>query len=101
MLNAKKIYGFKGEDYAGMVEGIALAEDGRVIAYTISKTVRDIPFDLGMAVGSRRKHTAYDLHYPEGWVAEWVSPDKEAAHKGLQAALKKLVSMVDLDDDNK
>lgn len=72
----------KGTD---MCSGMAMAEDGHVLAGHLSSSEFWARYDLGLT--SDRKHDEYRKHYPDGYELEWV--DDPRAHEGLMAAYAK------------
>ncbi len=84
-----KIYGFfnSNEEFTDAV-GVAISEDGRVIATHVSSNESFCKIDLGMDGKSKQKHAAYDKAYPDGWDFEFVHvSDNRDNHAGLQSAL--------------
>jgi len=66
----------------GDVLGFALAEDGNCLANHLSSSEGFSQHDMGLT--SDWKHDAYDMHYPYGYVLEWV--DDPDSHEGWKAA---------------
>ena len=66
--------------------GIAMAEDGEVVANHVSSSIDWAKHDLGF-FNSDWQHQHYLKHCPEGYELVWV--DDVATHEGWQAALVK------------
>lgn len=66
-------------------DGIAMAEDGHVLAGHASSSHDWLQHDMGLT--SERKHEAYRKYYPDGWELEWVEAPR--AHAGLLSAYEK------------
>lgn len=69
------------------VIGIALAEDGHVLASHYSSSVSYLKHDLGLT--SDWKHEQYRGHYPDGYELEWVDDASPGNHEGVDAAMEK------------
>ena len=84
-----KIYGFfNSMREFGDAEAVAIDETGKVLATHVSSNESWAAHDLGMALGSTRKHEHYNEAHPTGWETEFVRiRDNRDAHAGLQAAL--------------
>ena len=84
-----KIYGFfNSTQEFGDAVGVAITEDGRVLATHVSSNESWSRRDLGMNGESSPKHKYYDEACPEGWECEFVPiRDDRDKHAGLQAAL--------------
>ena len=85
-----KIYGFfNSTESFGDAEGIAIAEDGEILATHVSSCESWSAHDLGMNGHCIWNHDIYDGKYPEGWECEFVTiNDNRDTHEGLQLALK-------------
>lgn len=84
-----KIYGFFNSNQEfGDAVGVAITEDGQVLATHVSSNESWSRNDLGMNGEPSPKHAAYDEACPEGWECEFVRiRDDRDKHAGLQAAL--------------
>jgi hypothetical protein len=83
-----KIYCFANGSFGGGgdVCGVAIGDDGEVVAGHISSCEGWMRHDLGIT--SNWKHELYDAHFGVGnWELEHVKPECVATHAGLQAAL--------------
>jgi hypothetical protein len=67
------------------VAGVALREDGVLLAQHISSDANFAQFDMGIT--SKRKHDVYQRECPDGYELEWVPI--ASTHPGYQAALAK------------
>ena len=85
-----KIYGFFNSiQRYGDAVGIAISDDGIVIASHVSSSESWCKHDLGMNGKSNWKHDIYDKEFPDGWECEFVSLDNIDNHEGLQLALER------------
>lgn len=73
-------YPYDEHDFAGL----AIAEDGTLLAGHLSSSVDFSKHDMGFT--SNWKHEEYKVHYPEGFELEWV--DDPNNHEGLASANK-------------
>lgn len=80
-----KIYAFVNGEWGSDLVGVAIAEDGMVLAQHVSSSESWVWHDLG--VGSTRQHDHYAEHYPNGFEVEYVPMEQRDSHAGLQAAL--------------
>jgi len=81
----KKIFCFINGGTPGLLNAVALAEDGTYLACHGSSCDGWAQHDLG--IESIWKHAEYNAHYGEGkWKLEWVFDPK--THEGLNAAIK-------------
>lgn len=80
-----KIYAFQNFSGGGEGPGLAIAEDGTVLADHWSSNFYWAKHDLG--VTSNWKHDYYRAHYPDGYDVEFVHDEDFETHAGLQAAL--------------
>ena len=77
-----KIFGFfNSMEEFGDAEGIALSEDGEVVATHVSSSESFSKYDLN-------KPKLFDSKYPKGWEFEFVKIPERDSHTGLQSALK-------------
>jgi hypothetical protein len=76
----------QGRDGDGDLVGVALAEDGTVLAAHLSSSRSWFTRDMGLT--SERKHDAYRAHYPMGYELVEVADDEAKDHPGLAAALE-------------
>ena len=87
----KKIYCFSNGGTRNLIEGIALTEDGDVVAQHLSSNLMHMKYDLG--IGSKDKHNDYNDHYGvDNWELVWVGPESKGTHEGLSAAREKYES---------
>lgn len=85
-----RIYGFfNSTQRHGDAVGIAISENGNVIASHVSSSESWCKHDLGMDGKSNWKHDVYDEEFPDGWEYEFVSLDDIDNHEGLQLALER------------
>jgi len=84
------IYGFfNSHQEFGDSVGIAIAEDGEVLATHVSSSESFSAHDLGMNASCTWRHESYTKKYPKGWHCEFVRiRDGRDDHAGLQEALK-------------
>lgn len=61
---------------------VALAEDGVILATQICSNL----FEYHIGISSDNHHDAYDAHYSQGYILEWV--DNPRTHKKCTNALK-------------
>ncbi len=80
-----KVYAFiqsgRGTDW---VHGMAMAEDGTVLAEHVSSHDGWAKHDMGATEHQAMHYQDYSKHYPDGFAVEWV--DDPLTHEGLQAA---------------
>lgn len=65
--------------------GIAIAEDGQLLAVHLSPDRDGFRHDLGLASGE--KHRLYRAHYSGGYELVEVADDEILAHPGLAGAI--------------
>lgn len=86
----KKIFGFfDGKNPNAGSTGIAINEDGIVLASHWSSNEGWCQHDLGMDGFCVWHHDEYKKHHPDGYNLEFVSICDQKNHEGLQSALKK------------
>jgi hypothetical protein len=86
-----KIYVFCNSCQHKWHGGIAMAEDGNVLAQHLSSNHTFVQMDLGVISGShwRTQHEKYDEHYPDGWEIVYLEGAEEITnHHGLQEAFR-------------
>jgi len=94
-MNKPKIYLFANRKMGSDVIGMAMAEDGHVLAGHFSSSEGFLKHDLGLT--SDWKHTNYKAHYPDGYELEWV--DKPLKHEGLLAAYDRNQQLAEQEQD--
>lgn len=67
--------------------GIAVAEDGTVLAGHISSSKGFAIHDMG--INSEWKHNKYKEHYPDGYELEWIDIENIDSHEGWKTALER------------
>jgi hypothetical protein len=77
-----KIYCFINGGIPGLLDVIAMAEDGTYLAGHGSSNEGWARHDIG--ISSDWKHDRYREHYPDGYDLVWL--DKPKGHPGLQEA---------------
>lgn len=82
----KKIYAFQNFEGGGEGPGVAISEDGAVLASHWSSNDYWAAHDLG--VTSNWKHEIYQKYYPEGFEVVFVEDADMDSHEGVQAAIK-------------
>lgn len=82
MPEPSRIYLYVANRGTGWVHGVALAQDGTVLAIETSTSERYLRGDLEKV----RHFAAYASHYPAGYELQWVQHPE--SHEGVQAALK-------------
>ena len=89
MSQKQKIFAFlNGQMMPGLVEAMAIHEDGTPLATHACSREEFIPHDLG--VTGDWKHDVYDGYCGTGnWEIEFVPSEQIATHRELQAAFKK------------
>lgn len=83
----RKIYCFNNgrlDREEELYHGLAVGEDGHVLAQCLSSSLDWIKRDLGLAPDSKKKHDIYIRHFTKGFELEWV--EDPASHEGLQIA---------------
>jgi len=84
-MTKKKIFCFNNDGKPGCYYGMAMAEDGTVLAEHICSSKGFMKHDLGLT--SDWKHDQYNHYYGAGsWELEFVDDPK--THEGLQKAYK-------------
>lgn len=93
------IYAFcNGCDMPDWHNGMAMCEDGHVLAEHVSSTHDFCRIDLGVDGAKRHedgkedwsgKRAKYAEHCPEGFTVEWVEQSQLRTHPGIQAAYAK------------
>lgn len=83
MENKPKIYCFINGGFPGLLNVIALAEDGNVLARHGSSNEYYAQHDIG--IHSDWKHDLYKKHYPDGYELVWLEFEDE----GFLAAVEK------------
>jgi hypothetical protein len=86
----------EGVDVSGArcINGVALCEDGHVLAGHLSSSLDFCKLDMG--VTSDHKHAHYQEHCPDGFELIWV--DDPHTHAGWQEALQKNRQLPDADE---
>ena len=74
------------ETYNGYVHGVAVAEDGTLLAGHLSSSIGWFASDMGLT--SRRKHDLYEAHYPDGYELIASEPPPEVHARNLALAGK-------------
>lgn len=84
-----RIYGFNNGSHGYFLSAVALSADGVVLGGHGCSSEAYIPHDLGILEGTRpdRHEKSYQVHYPDGYVMEFVPGDKIANHTGLRKAI--------------
>lgn len=92
------IFGFNNGGTTNWQNGCLLAEDGTELGGHACSNEGYMPFDLGVAKGSRpdRQKDCFRPHYPGGYRMEFVPYSEVRDHSGLQAAFRKAHAL----DDN-
>ena len=80
-----KIYCFINGGSYGMLNVLALAEDGYCLAGHISSNEYWASHDIG--INSDWKHNLYDKHYPDGYELVWL--DDPMSNVGFKEAAKR------------
>lgn len=90
----KKIFGFVNSGTPGMLEALAISEDGKVLAGHCCSSECYVPHDLG--VTGDWKHDKYDAEFGQGnWTIEYVPMRDITTHAGLQEAIARANSLGD------
>lgn len=85
-----KIFVFVNEQAREHFAGVAIAEDGKVLAQHLSSSESWCMHDMGMFPNNCDwKHDKYKAHCPDGYELEFIKYDDVVAHKELQEAFKK------------
>ncbi len=74
------------EEQSGDRHGIALCEDGVVLAEHVSSSLDWLKHDMGLT--SEWKHEAYRTHCPQGYQLVFVDQHMVASHEALNVAYK-------------
>lgn len=77
-----KIFVFVNGGQPGLLDVVAIAEDGCYLAGHACSSEYYIPWDMGFK--GTHQHSKYDAHYPNGWELEFVKKPKK--HEGLMKA---------------
>jgi urocanate hydratase len=70
----------------GNVHGLAIAENGHILAEVLSSTTYWALHDLGM--DSTKNHDVYENYYPKGYKIEVV--DNFEKHEGIRQAFQRV-----------
>lgn len=82
------IYGFNNGGSRGWCSGVLVAEDGHYLGGHACSDEAYMLHDLGILHGCREdRHDTFKLHYPDGYIMEFVPFDSVKEHEGLQHAL--------------
>jgi hypothetical protein len=71
-----RVYGFFNGKFRGMFIGIAISEDGTMLAAHASEGLDYLIHDLGLDGVSRSYHNVYGEYYPDGWIGEFIEPKR-------------------------
>ena len=82
-----KVYVFINSHSMGNLEGLAIAEDGTVLAGHLSSSEAWVQHDLGVRPDGWERNE-YAAHYPDGFEVEYVPEDRIDGHLGLQYAFQ-------------
>ncbi len=76
------------------LSGVALAEDGVLLASYVSSNETRLQHDLG--IGSTKQHSKYTEHYPDGYELVWVSTNELGArsNRDFEAAYQRRMQIV-------
>jgi hypothetical protein len=77
--------------------GMAVCEDGILLAGCVSTSRDDFRHEMGLSSGL--KHEAYRRHYPLGYELVEVPDDEVATHPGLAAALNRVEALAQVAKD--
>ena len=84
------IYGFNNGGSPGWLFAVLLAEDGTFLGSHLCSHEGFMPFDLGVAEGSRPdRHETFREHYPDGYRMEFVGASDVRSNLGLMAAYQR------------
>lgn len=86
------IFVFINGGIPGLLSGIAVAEDGTVVAGHGSSNEDWVRHDMGVAYGSTWKHDLYEAKYPDGYKLEYVKNEDVMKHPVLGPLLERMNS---------
>lgn len=78
----------------GDLSGVALAEDGVLLASYVSSNETWLQHDMGIT--STKQHSKYAAHYPDGYELVWVSTMElgSRSNRGFEAAYQRRMQMM-------
>lgn len=85
-----KIFGFNNGGQPGWYDAVAIAQDGYFLGGHLCSSEGFVPYDLGCFKGSRpdRHEKSYRVHYPAGYVMEYVPREATKTHAGILEACR-------------